>query len=223
MIKAVIYDMDGLFVDSEALHVKCWVIFLSKYGHDINDVPGEMRGAVAGMRVIDYIRDLVKIFDFKKNPEELYEEREKIWIEIAKEELGLMPGAMESLDFFKSRGFRIAIASSGSRDYISAVLEKFSLRKYFDVVVTGDDVKKGKPDPEPYLVTVEKLGLKPEECLVLEDAEKGVRSAKDAGCICIGIDNPDTPPQDLSKADLVMDSLEEITPEIISSLSGPCD
>lgn len=218
MIKAVIYDMDGLFADSESLHTVAWNEFLKRFGHKITDVPDEIRRGFTGIRVIDGMIQVNEILKLGDNIEKLYREREKVWVEIVKEKLELMPGAMESLKLFKSIGLKTTITSSGSNEYIQTVLDKFSLREYFDVVITGDDVKKGKPDPEPYLAACEKLGMKPEECLVLEDAEKGVRSAKAAGCKCIGIDNPDTPPQNLSKADLTLNSLGEITLEIVNSL-----
>jgi len=203
MIKAVVYDMDGLFVDSESLQTIAWDKFLKRYDHNIADVPMEVRNGFTGIRVIDGMIQINKILKLGDNLGELYNEREKIWIEIVKEELELMPGAIESLDFFRSKGMKIAIASSGSDEYIKAILDKFSLSDYFDVVVTGDCVKNGKPDPEPYTVACKKLDLEPEVCLVLEDAEKGVASAK----------------ENLSRADVELNSLCEINQEVFDSIN----
>ncbi|UCG95233.1 MAG: HAD family phosphatase [archaeon] len=218
MIKAVIYDMDGLFADSEGLHTVAWDEFLERFGHKITDIPDEIRRGFTGIRIIDGMVQIKEILNLGDNLEDLYKERERVWIKIVREKLQPMPGAMESLELFRKNGLKTAITSSGSKEYIQTVLDKFYLRKYFDVVVTGDDVKKGKPDPEPYMVTCQKLGLKPEECLVLEDAERGVASAKNAGCKCVAIQNPRTPSQDFSQADLVLDSLEDINMQILKSL-----
>ena len=121
-----------------------------------------------------------------------------------------MPDLLQSLKLFKKNKFKIALASSGTKKYINVVLAKFKIADYFDVIVSGDDIKRGKPDPEIFSVAVKKLGLKPEETLVLEDATNGIEAAKSAGCKCIAVINKMTPPQNYSKADLVINSLEEI-------------
>lgn len=215
MIKAAVYDMDDLMIDSYPLHMKAWDIILKKYGHSASEITEEMISGFVGMRVIETVEIIVKEFNMDISPEDLSREREDIFLEIAEKELETMPGFIESLEFFKKKGFKIAMASSATKKYIDVVLDKFKIREDFDVIVSGDDVSKGKPDPEVYRKASENLGLKPEESVVMEDAEKGVESAKNAGCKCIGVINTKTPTQDLSKADVVLKSLNEI----ITSLS----
>ncbi len=129
-----------------------------------------------------------------------------------------MPGLIYSLEFFKSKGMKIALASSGTEEYIQIVLDKFSIRNYFNVIVSGNDVKKGKPDPETYAIAVKKLNLKPVECVVLEDATVGIIAAKAAGCMCIAVKNNYTLEQDLSKADTQINSLQMINDILLSKI-----
>ncbi|MBI1971811.1 MAG: HAD family phosphatase [Candidatus Aenigmarchaeota archaeon] len=218
MIKAVIYDLDDTMVDSNPLHVEAFETILKKLGHDIDEMPAEIRSRFVGMRIVDISRKMCDYFKFDVNLEAFFRERNKVFLDIVKNKLQSMPGLLYSLRLFRENGLRVAIASSGTREYINFVLEKFSIAGYFDVIVSGDDVKLGKPDPETYFVACEKLGLKPGECLVLEDSTVGVQSAKSAGCKCIAFQSPNTPVQDHSKADLVLGSLEKLSMEIIRSL-----
>ena len=163
-----------------------------------------------GMRVSDILKYLVDYLKLDVNLENLQEKRSAIFLDLVNKNLKTMPGLLQSLKLFKKNKFKIALASSGTKKYINVVLAKFKIADYFDVIVSGDDIKRGKPDPEIFSVAVKKLGLKPEETLVLEDATNGIEAAKSAGCKCIAVINKMTPPQNYSKADLAINSLEEI-------------
>ncbi len=218
MIKAIIYDLDDLMVNSYPLHIEASDKVFQKYGVDQKKIPKHIRASFIGMRVSDVLKKLVDYFRLDVNLENLRERRSAIFLDLVRKRLKVMPGLFESLKLFKTGGFKIALASSGSKKYITLVLEKFKIADYFDVVVTGDDVKNGKPDPETYSVTCQKLNLKPKETLVLEDATNGIKAAKLAGCKCIAVANKITPPQNYSKADLVVNSLEELDLKIIGSV-----
>jgi HAD superfamily hydrolase (TIGR01509 family) len=138
---------------------------------------------------------------------------------LVEKELGLMPGLLETLKLLKEENYKLAIASSGVKKYIALVLNKFHIKEYFDVVITGDDVKVGKPNPETYLVAARKLGVLPAECLVLEDATKGIQSAKAAGCFCIAVKNPNVPSQTYPDADLVVNSLHDVNLDLMKRLN----
>ena len=112
------------------------------------------------------------------------------------------------------------MASSGTKEFINIVLDKFKIRDYFRVIVSGDEVSVGKPAPETFLIAAEKLGLSPQQCIVLEDATNGIESAKAAGCKCIAIPYKKGLKQDLSKADLILDSLNEVNEENLNSVLG---
>lgn len=104
----------------------------------------------------------------------------------------------------------MALASSNNRKTVDLIVEKFNLDKYLSVIMSGEDVKEGKPNPEIFIKTAEKLGLSPTDCIVIEDAENGVLAAKSAEMKCIGLKNPGSGNQDLSKADLVVNSFQEL-------------
>ena len=210
MIKGVIYDLDGLMVNSEPLHVKTWEILLKKYSCDFNSIPEEIYKTYIGKRVIEIAEKIRTYFKINEPLEIFYRKRIETFMNLASAELKEMPGLYTSLDLFKKNNFKIGLASSGAKEYIDLILDKFKIRNYFDVIITGDCVTKGKPNPEPYLIASKKLGLNPKECVVLEDAENGILSAKSAGCKCIGVIGYDFPKQDRSKADLVIDFLENI-------------
>ncbi len=217
-IKAVIYDVDDLMVDSYALHVEASEKALERYGHRFDELPEELRSHFVGRRVIDNLKDTVAYLKLDVDPEVMYQERLALFHRLVREKLEARPGLQESMTLFRRHNLRLAIASSGAGEYLDAVLEKFNLAGYFEVIISGGDVQKGKPDPETYLVAVQKLGLTPAECLVLEDAKNGVESAKAAGCKCIAIRNPNTPVQDHSGADKVLNSLSDVTIEMVESL-----
>ncbi|OGD95032.1 hypothetical protein A3B52_03240, partial [Candidatus Curtissbacteria bacterium RIFCSPLOWO2_01_FULL_41_28] len=189
MIKAVIYDMDDLMVNSYALHIEASDRVFQRHGVDQKKVPEHIRAGLVGMRVSDILKYLVDYLKLDVNLENLQEKRSAIFLDLVNKNLKTMPGLLQSLKLFKKNKFKIALASSGTKKYINVVLAKFKIADYFDVIVSGDDIKRGKPDPEIFSVAVKKLGLKPEETLVLEDATNGIEAAKSAGCKCIAVIN----------------------------------
>lgn len=218
MISAIIYDLDDTMVNSDPLHARAWEELLKDHGHEFAALPEDLRSSFIGMRVIDIVSEIADYLELEASKDDLYKKRVELFLEIVKNELEPMPGLLESLKRFKDADYRLAIASSGATSYIDLVLSKFGIKDYFEAVVTGDDVKIGKPHPEAYLVAAQKLQLEPAECLVLEDATKGIQSAKAAGCKCIAIKNPNIPTQDFSDADLVVDSLKNISVQTIQDL-----
>lgn len=218
MIKAIIYDLDDLMVNSHPLHYEAWEVLLKKYKHSNKDLPKEYHSKFIGARVIDIAKVIKKTLKLNIDLKLLYKERMEIFIKLVKQKLEPMPGLLYSLKLLRANNFKIAVASSGTKEYINLVLTKFEIRDYFDVIISGDDVKKGKPDPETFIVACKKLNLKAEECLVLEDAERGIEAAKRAGCKCIGVENPHTPSQDRSGADKIIPSLNVLTLGMIDTL-----
>lgn len=218
MIKAVIYDLDDLMVDSNALHKKAHRQVFEQYNINPDHISDELKSKFIGMRIIDILKIIVEEFKLTVDPNEIKRQREKIFLRLVEDELTIMPGLIESLTFFKNHRFKIALASSGTKIYIETVLAKFNLKRFFDAVVSGDDVTKGKPDPETFLAAAAKLELAPAECLVLEDATNGILAAKAGGCRCFAVRNNKTAKQDLTKADRILNSLLEINSQMIDSL-----
>jgi beta-phosphoglucomutase family hydrolase len=215
MIRAVIFDLDDTMVNSDPLHARAWEELLKNYGYKFSDLPQELRSNFIGMRVADIVNELIDYLQLNTNKEKFYKKRVEIFLKIVKKELQVMPGLIYSLKLMKDNNYKLAVASSGAKKYIELVLEKFDIKHYFDVIITGDDVIKGKPNPETYLIACKKLNLKPSECLVLEDATKGIRSAKAAECSCIAVKNPNIPEQSYPEADLVLESLNKLTLDVV--------
>ena len=167
MIKAVIYDMDDLMVNSYSLHAEVDQQFVKKFNHDLSELTEELKVKFVGMRVIDICNELVRIFNLDIDPKDFFNKRNELFLEIARTKLKAMPGLVESLRLFKANNFSLALASSAVKPYINLVLDKFNIRNYFNAIVSGDDVDNGKPHPETYLTAAQKLGLKYIETLKL--------------------------------------------------------
>ena len=139
-------------------------------------------------------------------------------MDLIKTDLQGMPGIVDSIKRLKKDGYKLGIGTSLTRNYLTIVLDKLNVSQFFDVIVTGDEITNGKPHPDTYLTVAKKLGVQPNECVVIEDAKSGIQSAKAAGCVCIAIKNPNALPQDTTQADKVISSLDEITKDLIQEL-----
>ena len=129
-----------------------------------------------------------------------------------------MPGFSALSQELISANLRLGIASASPRSWVEDVLDRINVLHLFSVIVTGDDVKRGKPEPDSYLLAAERFGLPPEQCLALEDSFNGLTSAKGAGMPCIAVPNLLTEGMDFSTADLVVRSLEEVSSATIQAL-----
>ncbi|MFA5021716.1 MAG: HAD family phosphatase [Patescibacteria group bacterium] len=218
MIKAAIYDLDDLMVNSLPLHRRAWDILFNEYQVKTADLPPNLSSRFVGMRISDILKEMINHFKLKADYQILYQKRQEIFLKLAAAELEMLPGLIESLNFFRDNKIKIALATSGTKRYINFVLNKFNLNDFFDIIITGDDVKLGKPNAETYQVTCQKLNLDPKDCVVLEDATSGIMAAKAANCKCIAIKNPHTPPQILDQSDLILNSLAEIDLNVLNSL-----
>jgi beta-phosphoglucomutase family hydrolase len=219
-IKAIIYDVDGTMIDSEPLHVAAWDKALQSYGKCLADLSQEFQATMAGKKPIAIAEGMVAELGLSATPVELLAKKTALFMASVTTDLHGMPGVVESIKRFRAQGLPLGIGTSLDRNYINLVLNKLEVKNYFDVVVTGDEIKNGKPHPDTFLTVVRKLGLAPQECLVLEDAKSGIQSAKAAGCYCIAIKNPNALPQDTSEANLTVDSLNEIDNEALQFITG---
>ena len=207
-------------IDSSPLHQRAGEFVLQKYGHSLEEIPEDIRSRFFGKRVVDIVEEMVDFFKLDVDPKIFFKERDAVFLDLVKKELQTLPGLVQSLQFFKNNNYKIIVASSGTKEFIDIVLDKFKIHKYYDAIVSGDEVSAGKPDPEPFLLATKKLGLKPEECVVLEDSANGVEAAKKAGCKCISIPYKTKFKQDVSKADLVLSSLEDINIDVMKLIFG---
>lgn len=208
MIKAIIFDMDGVIIDSEPLHIKLERELFKNLGLNISH---EEHLSFVGS-TSHYMWDAVKNkYNLPYTVEELVEaDRTKYLNYISSPEGSIKPidGVNELIKELHSCGLKLAVASSSPIDVIELVVKTLKLDKYFDVLVTGDYVDKSKPEPDIFLYAANKLGVKPDECVVIEDSYNGVQAAKKAGMKIIGFINPNSGKQDLSSADLLISSFK---------------
>jgi len=213
-IKAIIFDMDGVLVDTETYKFLATKELIKKY-KDAELTPERFRKYV-GMHINDIAIELQYEFHFEWNPEEFAEEREARYRKI-RDEKGIkgFPNTIKFLKGIDKKKYRIGLASSSTKEDINRVLNVLGILHYFDVVMSCDDVDASKPDPAIYLKTAEKLGVKPAECLVIEDTHAGVVAGAEAGMKVIAVPNEWTKEQDLSRADRIVSDLKEIKLELL--------
>ena len=202
MIKAVIFDMDGVIVDSESTHVKIERELILQYGGSINP---EFLERFCGTTDSFFWQAIVKEFDLKVTPKHLSDEKNKRFIEKIKD-LNLFPGVYSLIENIKEKKIKLALASSSRRNWIDGIITSNKL--HFDYVVSGESLHKPKPQPDIFLDTAKHLQLDPASCLVIEDSINGVQAAKSAGMICVAVTNT-FPRGKLSQADYIINNLNE--------------
>lgn len=177
--KGIIFDMDGVLVDSEEFYYQRRKAFLKEYDLSIEQIPLPL---FIGADMRSLWETILEVNDTIYDEAFLNEKYHQYKAEHPIDYSQLIdPDAKRVLQFFKRKGYRIGLASSSTLDVIQEVLKEGQLTSYFDVVVSGTQFKKSKPAPEIYEYTAEELGLDPKNCLAIEDSEKGIRSARDAG------------------------------------------
>lgn len=184
--KAFLFDLNGTIIDDMHYHAKAWHQILTKdLGADLTweEVKVQMYGkneeVLARIFGENYFSD--------EEVERLSSEKEKYYQEAYKPHLELINGLHDFLEEAASQPVKMAIATAAIAGNIDFVVDNLNIRQYFDAFVSADDVENSKPDPETFLIAAEKLQVKPEECIVFEDATKGVEAAKNAGMKCIVI------------------------------------
>ncbi len=186
MKKGAIFDMDGTLFDSERIYKNAWLETVEYFGKDRGaELTKEVSGASeANCRKI--IKNFYPDVDVDKFFDHVIETAEKIF----EKGVDLMPGVVEILKFFEENGVKMAIASSSSHAVINRNIERADIKKYFTAIISGDDVRNGKPAPDIFLLAAEKINVPAVDCYVFEDSYNGIRGAYAAGCAAIMI--PDT-------------------------------
>ena len=177
-MKGAIFDMDGLLLDSERLYQSCWQQLARDRGLTL---PSDFAVRITGSGPKQAHLVLRSCYP-DDDPDALTRECMAMMVEREKTDLQLKPGAADLLPALKKAGYRLAVASSSPRDMVLTNLGRTGIDSYFDVVVCGDEVSRGKPDPDIFLLAAERLGLLPGDCYVLEDSPNGLLAARAAGC-----------------------------------------
>lgn len=183
MLRGAVFDFDGVIVDSHPAHLRAWKSFLNSIGKRISE---EQLHFVLDGRKCD---DILRHFLGELNADEIIEYglRKEQYFRDEVTHVGIADGLLSFLEELQSLNMAAAIASSGSKSRIHFLLDRFGLNKFFQVVVTGDDVEEGKPDPAVFLKAAHLLAVHPSELVAFEDAVSGVKAARSAGMKCIGI------------------------------------
>ncbi|MBK7710663.1 MAG: HAD family phosphatase [Bacteroidales bacterium] len=208
MIKAVIFDLDGVLIDSEPLHCMADNQLLKEFG---TEAPAKYFDRFTGW-TDDAMWEAIKTdYHLTKSISEIKELQVPIKLKLLKDgDYKAISGVVELLERIKERHIPIAIASSSPKRFIEAVVDKIGVRQYFEIMVSGEDVVRSKPEPDIFLKAAGLLNVNPSGCLVVEDSKSGTLAAKKAGMTCIGYQNVNSGNQDLSMADFVVSDINEI-------------
>lgn len=178
-LRGALFDMDGTLVDNSPVHVRAFEIFCTRY--DVHDWREKLEKAF-GMGSDDIMRMLLPEEVIRERGlQALADEKEAIYREIYAPDIRPVAGLRELLDLLRAEGIRCAVGSSGCRQNVAFVLERCGIADCFDACVSGDMVRRCKPDPEIYLTAAAALGLEPSACVVFEDAQAGFEAARRAG------------------------------------------
>jgi len=212
MIKGVLFDMDGVLVDSEAFICKAAIMMFEELG--INASSDDFLPYV-GMGENKYLGGVAQKYGVKIDIEKVKERTYKIYEKIVKGHLYSLPGAQEFIVKCRNNGLRLALATSADRIKMEVNLNEIGLsKKTFNSIITGLDIEKKKPSPEIYLKAAGSLGLKAADCLVVEDAVSGIKAGKDAGCRCLAV-TTSFEAVALKGADWICDSLLNAPDEVL--------
>lgn len=206
-LKAILFDHDGTLVDSEGVHYQMWLEVLKPYGVSLSSE--QYMQIYSGMPTLDNARDLVERFQLNAVVDELVAKK----LEIAHAYLEdnafpLMAGAQDILDYIQQQTMlQQTIVTGAGAEIVNATVRSHQLAAYFSTIVSCDDVIQSKPAPDCYLLALERLGLKAEECVAIEDTEHGVAAAVGAGVVCLAIPNAQSQAHNFSKATAILPNL----------------
>lgn len=208
--EAVIFDMDGVLIDSEPIHVEIEKKLFNKLGIE---VPDAVHHSYMGASNDFMYTDLQSRFNLKESVTALMERDELFRIDYFNqlETVPVNEGLISLLNQIKSAGLKMAVATSSSPEIVKILLNKCGIASFFDVIVTTSEAGKSKPLPDVYLLAAKKTGILPENCIVFEDSPNGLSAAKSAGMYCVVIQSDSKIIGELSGADYLIQSFKEIT------------
>jgi HAD superfamily hydrolase (TIGR01509 family) len=202
--KHVVFDMDGVMVDSEPVQERATAEYLASLGAGAQ-ADAELLDDMMGRRVRELTDALAERLGL--DPDQVFEEREAVFWRLLDQGIEAMPGLHTAVDRLAAAGLWLAVASSGTRAYVDHVLDRLGVRAAFATVVSGEDVHHGKPDPAIYLLAAERLHADPGDCVAIEDTTHGIAAARAAGMRAVAVTHPMNAALDLSAADAVVPDL----------------
>jgi HAD superfamily hydrolase (TIGR01509 family) len=206
MIRAVLFDFDGLLADSEPLQKAAWREYLAQQGRTLEQ---SLMERMFGLRLLESAALVRQELGLTIPVEQIMNERDALFLSSLHGHLHAMPGAASVVSKMRMLGLRVALATSGHQRYVEIALHELGLQNAFDAVVTGDTVTRGKPAPDIFLRAAELLNVDPSTCIVLEDAPHGVAAARSAGMTAVAVPNELTHDLDFGQAHVVCSSLAD--------------
>lgn len=210
MLKTVIFDMDGVIINSEDQHNRAMMQVLESHGAKVDTSYHSRFVGTSTKKMAEIcIQDLNLDIDTDTLLQELKQAKKQI---LAEEGYQPLPGIIENIKLLTQEGIKLAIASSSSAGEIESMMKALKIRKYFDCIISASQVKNPKPAPDLFETALKEMGTNSAEAMVVEDSTNGIEAAKNAGICCVGFSNPDSGEQDLTDADVILESFEGITP-----------
>jgi len=210
MLKAILFDMDGVIVDTEPLHHKAYFGMFDTLNIEVSEAHYQ---TFTGQSTINVCKSICHHFKLSNNPEDLVQVKRNIFKDLFKNDpsLQLLDGVLNLIKEYHENGLTLVLASSASMGTINSVFTRFDLDKYFIAKLSGADLKESKPHPEIFLKAAKISGYNKKHCLVIEDSTNGIKAANAAEIFCVGYKSIHSKNQDYSKANLVINNFEEIT------------
>ncbi len=216
MLKAVIFDMDGVLIDSEPFHLTVNEKIFADLGINLGE---EEYLSFIGTTHKDMWSTIKERYNLPQSVPELVNMQVSGNINYIKnEEIEEIKGISGLLSKIASENIKIGIASSSPTKVIELAINKLGISDYFSAIVGGEEIDRGKPSPDIFLKAAKRLNTEPSECIVIEDSKNGVLAAKAAGMKCIGFENPNSGNQDLRKADLIADNYDSLKVNTLKNL-----
>ncbi|WP_339698367.1 HAD-IA family hydrolase [uncultured Marixanthomonas sp.] len=214
MLQAVLFDMDGVIIDTEPLHKKAYFSMFNDFNIDVSE---EMYNSYTGQSTINICKQLCDHFSLSEAPETLMAIKRKHFKHLfaTDSDLDLLDGVLDLIKDYYNNSLTLILASSASMPNINRIFERFNLNQYFKAKFSGADLKESKPHPEIFIKAAEASGYSKEECMVIEDSTNGIAAAKAAGIFCVGYNSLHSKDQDYSKADVVVSNFEAVSYQVI--------
>jgi HAD superfamily hydrolase (TIGR01509 family) len=209
MTKAIIFDLDGVIVDTEPLNKICLREFLKTLG--VNE-PYTLDSNIQGLNTSTYWTAIKNIYGIDLTVEELVSRWRPTYLAYLEslDQIPVIPGIPEFIEYLVKSNYKIAIGSSANPKRIELILDRIQLEHTFSVIVHGDDVVNSKPAPDCFLIVAERLDIDPGHCIVIEDSTNGIKAAKAANMRCIAYGGSDHNEDDQSEADIVINDFSEL-------------
>lgn len=217
MVNTVIFDMDGVIVDTEPLH---HFAYHKHFKHLNIEVTPELYATFTGLSTKNTYQRLIDTFALEHEVESLVRSKRDFFNEVfdTDEDLALLPGVLNLIKDLHANGIQLVLASSASKETIKRVFDRFGLHQYFTHTVSGEDFPQSKPHPAIFLRAAELSGTPVTECIVIEDSANGIKASKAARIFCVGYKSANTAPQNLSEADIIISHFEELDAERVKAL-----